>query len=104
MTRSHSLPVTKIALAFCGILTMSDVARADKVSIASLTPATVWQLLHREAPAATVTGELSLPAFPPVAQGNVRLSEQLRGRTRNRMNRYGGVRRIHHCRAAALLG
>src|SRR5882724_2961764 len=52
------------ALMLCGVLALPGAARAQaqQVSIPTVTPDSPWALLKHQAPPATVTGVLSLPA------------------------------------------
>jgi dienelactone hydrolase len=68
MSKLRTFIAIVIALALPAGLTMPGIARAETVSIPSVTPASPWALLKHEAPAGKATGELSLP---PQATGPV---------------------------------
>src|SRR5712675_150385 len=55
MSRLWAVAALAIALALPGTIL------AETISIPTVTPASPWPLLKHEAPAATVTGELTLP-------------------------------------------
>jgi dienelactone hydrolase len=62
MSNLAAFTALALALALPGVLTLPGIARAETVSIPSVTPASPWALLKHEAPAGKAVGELSLPA------------------------------------------
>src|SRR5260221_2291159 len=62
MSKLRAFTVLALALALPASLIVPDIAGAETVSIASVTPASPWALLKHEAPAGKAGGELSLPA------------------------------------------
>src|SRR5258708_21753663 len=62
MSKLRAFAVLALALALPASLIVPDIAGAETVSIASVTPTSPWALLKHEAPAGKASGELSLPA------------------------------------------